>query len=369
MPEVIFTLRTLTPLFLAGADQSTAELRAPSLRGLMRYWQRALVGGLAPLATVREVESAVFGATDRGSAVSVRVSACSQQPVAFNEPISVHTGGIRRSTGKGYLLWTMAKSGCVERENYKAARWYFPTGTTFRVTLAARGTDTTRLDQAVMAFWLLTHLGGVGSRSRRCAGSLAVQAVEGTYPGSGPFYVSDQALQNACELKEMLQKGLGEARTMARQSIESLKGEIGKRELPPAVAQRELAQKASQLAQHPGAQFDVLAPGICRICVLQDEQPWSSAEMAMTRLGENLQEYRSHIPLEGRKIFGLPLPPLIFNRRRASPLLLRVVELQKGRYAGLAVLFKTTAAGISAADYRLIDTWIGRFREVQEVVF
>src|SRR6266702_2797554 len=80
MPKVIFTLRTLTPLFLAGADQAAAELRAPSFRGLMRYWQRALVGGLVGttsqgLEKVKETETAVFGATDTGSAVSIKVSA------------------------------------------------------------------------------------------------------------------------------------------------------------------------------------------------------------------------------------------------------------------------------------------------------
>jgi CRISPR-associated protein Cmr1 len=371
MPEVIFTLRTLTPLFLAGADHRTAELRAPSFRGLMRYWQRALLGGLAPLATVKEIESAVFGATDRGSAVVVRVSAPSQQPAEFSEQISVKTGGIWRATGKGYLLWTMAKSGRVERENFKAARRYFPAGTTFRVTLSARGSDCARLDQAVLAFWLLTHLGGIGSRARRCAGSLAVQSVEGTYTSPGPFCSPEQTLQDARALKHFLEEGIKEARTMTRSAvIQALTCEIAARKLPAEVAEQELAQKIKHLGQHPdGSPFDILAPGICRIWVLQDTQPWPSAEIAMTRLGQSLQEYRSHIALEQRKIFGLPLPPLIFNRRRASPLLLRVVELQKGCYAGLAVLFKTTSAGVLPADYRLIDTWIGTFREVQEVVF
>ncbi len=47
MQEVTFNVQTITPLFLAGADQAAAELRAPSFRGIMRYWLRALVGGLA----------------------------------------------------------------------------------------------------------------------------------------------------------------------------------------------------------------------------------------------------------------------------------------------------------------------------------
>jgi CRISPR-associated protein Cmr1 len=32
MQDVTFDVQTITPLFLAGADQATAELRAPSFR-------------------------------------------------------------------------------------------------------------------------------------------------------------------------------------------------------------------------------------------------------------------------------------------------------------------------------------------------
>src|SRR5438876_480025 len=72
MQEVTFEVETITPLFLAGADQTKAELRAPSFRGEMRYWLRALVGGLVGtdqegLTKVRDAETLVFGATDQGS--------------------------------------------------------------------------------------------------------------------------------------------------------------------------------------------------------------------------------------------------------------------------------------------------------------
>src|SRR5215472_11657363 len=68
MQEVTFEVETITPLFLAGADQATAELRAPSFRGEMRYWLRALVGGMMGtgpdgLKMVKNAENEVFGAT------------------------------------------------------------------------------------------------------------------------------------------------------------------------------------------------------------------------------------------------------------------------------------------------------------------
>src|SRR5712691_4243202 len=144
MLHITFTLRILTPLFLAGADQTKAELRAPSFRGLMRYWQRALVGGMGGtdrrgLEEVAKAETAVFGATDTGSAVSIRVPAGSSEPREFTEQISVRVAGKWQATGKGYLLWSMARSGRADKGNLKPARWYFPPGTSFQVTLSARG--------------------------------------------------------------------------------------------------------------------------------------------------------------------------------------------------------------------------------------
>nr|BBH88798.1 hypothetical protein KTC_35490 [Thermosporothrix sp. COM3] len=61
------------PSFFAGANQKAAELRAPSFRGQMRYWYRALVAGVEGpenLKALREAEAAVFGSSSLGSAVN-----------------------------------------------------------------------------------------------------------------------------------------------------------------------------------------------------------------------------------------------------------------------------------------------------------
>ena len=340
MQEVTFNLQTITPLFLAGADQAAAELRAPSFRGVMRYWLRALVGGLVGtdhkgLDTVKVAETAVFGATDAGSAVAIKVSAASVEPKEFTEQISVRLGGKWQATGKGYLLWSMARSGREDRGNLKPARWYFPPGTSFQVTLSARDQDETKLKQAIAAFWLLSHLGGVGSRSRRGAGSLAAQPVNGN-TADFPFNMPE----NSQALKKQIEDGIKKAR-----------------------------EPYNSLIQQPieDAQFDILTRGSCHIWILQDAQPWSNAETAMQRLGEKLQDYRSHISIGLRKIFGLPLPPIVFNKRRSSPLLLRVAELQGNKYVGIAVLFKTAGSDLSMGDYKLIEDWVNEFRGKQEV--
>ncbi len=337
MPQITFIAHTLTPLFISGADQTTAELRPPTFRGLMRYWYRALTGSLVGtdtngLTTVIEAETALFGANDTGSAVSIRVSEPSTTPREFTEKISIPQGGKWQATGKGYLLWSMAKSGKAERGNLKPARWYFPSNTSFQVTLSTRGNNGTKLRQAEAAFWLLTHLGSVGSRSRRCAGSITVQPV---HPGSTTFPFD--LPEDAQALKLQIEQGIKDARAFCHLNYRSVKD----------------------------ARFDVLTPDACHIWILQDEQPWSNPEIAMKEIGERLQDYRRMIPIHQRKIFGLPLQT--FNGRRASPLLLRIAELRNNKYVGIAVLFKTMGSGICMEDYTIFDKWPDEFEGTLEV--
>ena len=235
MQEVTFNVETITPLFLAGADQGTAELRAPSFRGAMRYWFRALVGGMVGtdaqgLKEVIEKESDVFGATDQGSSVRVKVSEASRGPEPFTERTNIQVRGEWKATGKGYLLWSMKLK--------KPSRYYFIPRTQFDVHISTNGTDIARHKQSVAAFWLLTSLGGIGSRSRRCAGSLAVKDVHGeTY--DFPFDMPT----SASALKKQLEKGIANARSLCN------------------------VKPSSNLE----AQFDALHPKACRIWILQDK--------------------------------------------------------------------------------------------------
>ena len=67
-------LEALTPLWIGGAWYQP-ELRAPSFRGIMRFWLRALLGGvMEDLSEVRAGEAAVFGLAGRASVVAVRAT-------------------------------------------------------------------------------------------------------------------------------------------------------------------------------------------------------------------------------------------------------------------------------------------------------
>jgi CRISPR-associated protein Cmr1 len=67
MHTITFTCEVLTPLFLNGADGRTPELRAPSIKGALRFWWRALHGHLplkahSGLTTdLKSLETQIFG--------------------------------------------------------------------------------------------------------------------------------------------------------------------------------------------------------------------------------------------------------------------------------------------------------------------
>ncbi len=69
-------IETITPMFLSGAEQGSAELRAPSIKGLLRYWWRAL-HPTSNIEILREKENNIFGSGGEngsgGSSFSLRV--------------------------------------------------------------------------------------------------------------------------------------------------------------------------------------------------------------------------------------------------------------------------------------------------------
>lgn len=377
MEKVIFEVETITPMFLAGNDQVqrevkqeengkerifkawhiNAEIRAASLRGLMRYWERALVGGIeSTLNKVQEREQSLFGSTDRGSEVIVRVIQPTKSAKIFQKesPSKGDSQEIRnRINGRNYLLWSMDKSGKESSHNFKAARFYYEPDTTFKVAISIRGNGDTvkqKLNQAIVAFWLLTHLGGIGSRSRRCAGSVTVRisSHQNEYKLPEELLALLQPAINAEALQMQLAEGIKVARKLYN-----------------------LNSNSPRLFQ----QFDILAKGSCRIWVLHNK--WRTHKEAMGTIGKSLQDYRASIrskngvyALIRRKVFGLPIvsryTPSQYKKeleehRKSSPLMLKVARLKNGEFAVVAVLFKTQDTNGTSPAYSLIEQWINYF--------
>mgnify|MGYP000138544532 CR=1 FL=1 len=344
--SLIAKLEAVTPLFLGGADpRGQPELRPPAFRGTLRYWLRAALGGVlgdADLAGLRQAEAQVFGSASEhqaaASPVTVRIEGSSAlSTVNYSEL----TGGQqhrqqKRHTvraGLAYLFFA------ARRTRWQPERKAL-TGSFYLQLRLRPGQSDGALQKAYAALWLLTHLGGVGSRARRGAG--AVQAVDQNFAPIPDLPLPVQA-RTPRQLVDELQTGLRKI-------------------------QQVLGKAYSPDFQKP-SEFDIIHPNTCRIWVLNRVYPqWYDA---LDEIGRCFSEFRNrrrpdYEVLRGviarneslsqpvqRAAFGLPLP--LYYRslnqqvtlqsyrhdRRASPLVIRAVKLADGQYTVLLVWFQS----------------------------
>jgi len=210
------TLELVTPAFLAGANQQAedCDLRPATLRGLLRWWWRTMHAGYVDVKTLRALEAAIWGDTDSGGAVRIKVCPANDPPVApipvpgkqiqkdlrnrdvlradgdFSQRMGLNPPPNQKTTqGILYLSYGMDEMP-ADRPDERKQRFIMPGGAKWHVRLTARDGFLRRpesntatppmrvpasliLQQARAALWLLCHYGGVGSKARNGFGSLA----------------------------------------------------------------------------------------------------------------------------------------------------------------------------------------------------
>jgi CRISPR-associated protein Cmr1 len=193
MTEIILKLRIVTPLFIGGAEQeSEAELREPSIKGLLLFWNRVLY----PNDSVSEAR--IFGGQGKGqgqSRVLLRIS---------NKTLISGAKGDQRwdGTKTAYLGYGVINRG--ETGEFKTdkngnrtpvkkvitTRPYIKSGSRFVLTIRFKPVPKDSLDEerkvfqedeqrVKMAVWAWLMFGGLGARSRKGFGSIIVESAEG----------------------------------------------------------------------------------------------------------------------------------------------------------------------------------------------
>lgn len=159
----------ITPCFCGGAGQKTAELRAPSIRGELRWWFRVLGG-------TRLEEAQVFGgiAQDSGPSVLASNLRLRVQTVKQNSNDLDRLTRVPLPKGipdLGYLLgFYVGRSRGWQNE---AA---LPVGMDFEIQYGWRDPRTMQNNPLLLEKWEKTWscfslLGAIGYRSNRCAGA------------------------------------------------------------------------------------------------------------------------------------------------------------------------------------------------------
>jgi CRISPR-associated protein Cmr1 len=144
MKRLTIECEIVTPLLMHGANGKKAELRIQSLKGVMRFWWRAVHQNL-DLDSLRKMEANVFGDTNKKAGFRMKTTRKNLKKIRTN------------------LLPHRERGFLVEG---------FEPGQTF--TLEFFGSE---LETAEKVFLLATVLGGFGQRSRRGFGSVAVKKI------------------------------------------------------------------------------------------------------------------------------------------------------------------------------------------------
>ena len=276
------SVEVVTPLFLGGAEvRGEPELRAASIRGALRFWLRALLGGVMgdkDRDGLRRAEAAVFGSTDTGaSPVVVRVAGNVQhapyRPLPHNPKKAFSFEGIKP-------------------------------GETFSLELNPRRpyTSLTPIMLYTTALWLL--LGGAGKRSRRGFGTLRLKKRIDDFPFTPEDY------SNLSRFQSTLKQVIKEAENEAKKHTTALGIVSGAPGTPPA--------------------FPILHSDHTKILLC--ERQFESWEKAM----EDCWRLLRSSPYRDNPVFGFAGK----GGRQASPLHLRIVKIGN-KYHPLMTAFRS----------------------------
>ena len=308
MRELRVTLETVTPLFLGGADQQP-ELRPPSIRGQLRYWLRAALGGVIGdqnLDGVKKAESEVFGSTNGTGAIRIRTGWLVEPETVSLNPLP-HKPSPTRFDG-------------------------FIANQKFDLTVTQRqGTLATWL-AAVGAMLLMIAFGGLGRRSRRGWGTLQIvhaQVQQADLPSNWVSLLKFNP-RSAADWQAYLLNTHKAAMAASR----SLSKELGIE-----------CQRISQPAEYPV--LDTANPG--RVC----KTTYSDAVDAIREFGE--REHRFGVT----KAFGSATDP-----RWASPLWVRVFPVSQPK-RGYVLALTLIESKSNVADYAKLHRFISEWDVLQ----
>jgi len=184
MKTIEATYRIVTPMFIGGADGSPSDgVRPPSFKGALRFWWRALNWGRFyedtqnednALKALHREEARLFGSAAQGDEGGQGVFLLSiKQPKSYIEDNAwPRVQPMGKSGFMGMGLW---ESGKKEKGNFQPHRVSISSNEPIKVRLGFRSnTQGADIEQIKQALKVMGLFGGLGSRSRRGFGSIAL---------------------------------------------------------------------------------------------------------------------------------------------------------------------------------------------------
>lgn len=198
------TCQLITPMFMAGADGRTPELRPSEFKGMMRWWWRAIKAE-SNYKQLLEEENKIFGGTGKGEGKSkVNIAIYPNKLEYSSDIISL----IQGYDGIKYLLYS---TFTLKSRGEPIVRKFFTPKQEFNLSLVSF--DKKSFDNACASLWLSIYFGGFGTRARRGGGTLEILAVSG-----GQELKFTSKIKNKSELKNFLEENFQKIKSMMSNS-------------------------------------------------------------------------------------------------------------------------------------------------------
>ncbi|MCW3129344.1 MAG: type III-B CRISPR module RAMP protein Cmr1 [Methanophagales archaeon] len=286
-----FEVEALTPIFMRGADQREAEIRASSIKGVIRWWFRALAGNYFgdDIKSLREAENYAFGSTSGRSRAVVSITDLSKN---LDERLLPMARGFRQKT--------------------------FAENTSFSITLQSH--DELAIKLACISTWAMIILGGIGARHTRGAGSLMIKNIIIRQNFNFDLNYSFNNLHN--ELPSEIDKAISKIKDILKQNFNL---------------------KPGHKAKNTCLRYSALTPECARVYLLKNsykkiyyESNGFSSPRSLMDDFENVFK-KSKVPSGYRNfIFGLPRGNVI--KRRMSPMHVGAIKTDTGAFLKIVVL-------------------------------
>ena len=197
MKTITFHCEVITPMFLAGADGKTPELRPPSIKGAMRFWWRAMnAGNFDSIAELKEAESAIFGGGGDNAGRSKVILSLKERELIYENTITAFP--------------TPHKEKAFSKKAIKA-------GFSFIIEIGVVENQYFTISESENLFILFSILGGLGNRSRRGFGSFKITKIND---------IDFQSPQNNEDIKKLINSMVSERKNKKEQYPYYIKHQI-----------------------------------------------------------------------------------------------------------------------------------------------
>lgn len=170
MEEITLECEFITPAFIYG-DNGNLEIRTTSIKGLMRFWWRAIQKEFTDLNDIRNEEARIFGGKaisfKDGKKISEEFLKAKVQMRAYLVKDTIALENELNIKIDKYLYYSISKFKDLRN------RKHFKQGTRFRINFKYEENE--YIIEYLKALNALQLFGGIGLRSRRCGGNFVVR--------------------------------------------------------------------------------------------------------------------------------------------------------------------------------------------------